>query len=63
MGKFWQTSPFKWYRMCGRNNISENKIFNIIKKEFPDAINQYNDIFLIENGHKQYIDIYIPSKK
>lgn len=66
-GEFWQTPHHHLNGVgcpkCGRNNISENKIFNIIKKEFPDAINQYNDVFLTENGHKQYIDIYIPSKK
>ena len=66
-GEFWQT-PHHHLKgvgcpMCGRKNISENKIYNFIKKNFPDAIRQYNDKFLIKNGHKQYIDIYIPSIK
>lgn len=66
-GEFWQTPHHHLNGHgcphCGRNNISENKIYNYIKKNFNDAISQYNADFLIENGYKQYIDIYIPSKK
>lgn len=47
---------------CGTNNISEEKLFSIIKEKFQDAVQQYSPNFLTENGHKQYIDIYIPSK-
>lgn len=49
--------------LCGRNNLSENKIYEKIKGNFSDAIRQYSNTFLIENGHPQFIDIYIPSKK
>lgn len=66
-GEFWQT-PHHHLRgigcaSCGRNNISEQKLYEIIKTEFQDALEQYNDVFLTDNSHKQYIDIYIPSKK
>ena len=66
-GEFWQT-PHHHLRgigcaSCGRNNISEQKLYEVIKNEFQDALEQYNDTFLTDNGHKQYIDIYIPSKK
>ena len=48
--------------LCGANNISENKLFTILKENFEDAIQQYSPYFLKENGHKQFIDIFIPSK-
>lgn len=48
--------------ICGANNVSENKLFKILKENFSDAISQYSPDFLNENGHKQYIDIFIPSK-
>lgn len=47
---------------CGINNISENKLFTILKNNFEDAIQQYSPYFLNEYGHKQFIDIFIPSK-
>lgn len=65
-GKFTQTPHHHLHGagcpICGSNNISENKLFTILKKNFKDAISQYSPDFLNENGHKQYIDIFIPSK-
>ena len=66
-GEFWQTPHHHLNghgcSFCGRNNLSENKIYEKIKEKFSDAIRQYNDKFLIENGHPQFIDIFIPSKR
>lgn len=66
-GEFWQTPHHHLNghgcSFCGRNNLSENKIYEKIKEKFSDAIRQYNDKFLIENGHPQFIDIFIPSKQ
>lgn len=61
-GKFLQTPHHHLHGIgcpiCGANNISENKLFNILKENFKDAVSQYSPDFLNENGHKQYIDIY-----
>ena len=65
-GEFWQTPHHHLNGIgcpkCGANNISENKLFTILKENFKDAIQQYSPPFLKENGHKQFIDIFIPSK-
>lgn len=65
-GEFWQTPHHHLHGIgcpkCGANNISENKLFTILKENFKDAVQQYSPSFLKENGHKQFIDIFIPSK-
>lgn len=65
-GEFWQTPHHHLSGVgcpkCGIKNISENKIFELIKENFEDAIQQYSPPFLKENGHKQFIDVFIPSK-
>lgn len=67
-GEFWQ-SPHHHLDgsgcpECGRNDITENKLYEEVKSRFPDAIHTYKPEFLRgELGKPQSIDIYIPSLK
>lgn len=64
-GEFWQTPHHHLNGIgcpiCGRNDVSENKLYEEIKKEFPDAIHTYRPDFLYNNGKPQSLDIFIPS--
>lgn len=66
-GEFWQTPHHHLNGvgcpLCGINNISENKLYRKIHEVYTDAVQQQSFDFLCENGHKQFIDIYIPSKQ
>ena len=46
--------------ICGRNDLSEMKLADIVKDNFHNVVSQYNPEFLIENGKQQSIDIYLP---
>ena len=48
---------------CGENNISEKKLYDLIKSHYPDAETQHKEEFLHSATSYQYIDIYIPSLK
>lgn len=67
-GEFWQ-SPHHHLNgngcpECGKNDITENKLYEEIKSRFPDAIHTYKPEFLRGAlGKPQSIDIYIPSLK
>ena len=62
-GEFWQTPHHHLNGhgcpLCGRNDISEEKITNIFKEHF-NVISQYKPDFLKENGKFQTIDIFLP---
>lgn len=62
-GEFWQTPHHHLNGhgcpVCGRNDISEEKITNVFKKHF-NVISQYRPDFLKENGKSQSIDIFLP---
>lgn len=62
-GEFWQ-SPHHHLKghgcpVCGRNDISEKKITDILKENFL-VISQYKPDFLKGNGKFQSIDIFLP---
>lgn len=63
-GEFWQRPHHHLHGsgcpICGRNDLSEIKLTNIIKDNFQNIIPQYKPEFLIENGKQQSIDIYLP---
>lgn len=67
-GEFWQ-SPHHHLNgsgcpECGRNDLTENKLYEKVKEEFPDAIHTYRPEFLRGlQGKPQSLDIYIPSLK
>lgn len=66
-GEFWQ-SPHHHLNgvgcpKCGRNDITEQKIFEEVISKYPDAIHQYRPDFLYNNGKPLSLDIFIPSKK
>lgn len=64
-GEFWQ-SPHHHLngsgcQICGRNDLSEKKITNIIKEHFDNVITQYKPDFLIGyEGKRQSLDIFLP---
>lgn len=64
-GEFWQ-SPHHHLNghgcpECGRNDVTELKLYESIKKIFPDAIHTYKPSFLNTTGKPQSLDIFIPS--
>lgn len=65
-GEFWQ-SPHHHLNgsgcpECGKNDITEMKLYESIKQKFPDAIHTYKPKFLNSKGKPQSLDIFIPSK-
>ena len=65
-GEFWQ-SPHHHLNgsgcpECGRNDLTEMKLYENIRKKFPDAIHTYKPAFLNTKGKPQSLDIFIPSK-
>lgn len=64
-GEFWQ-SPHHHLNgsgcdKCGRNDLTETKLFEEIKEIYPDAIHTYKPKFLNTTGKPQSLDIFIPS--
>ena len=64
-GEFWQ-SPHHHLNgsgcpECGRNDLTEIKLYEDIKKQFPDAIHTYKPKFLNTTKKPQSLDIFIPS--
>jgi len=64
-GEFWQTPHHHLNGVgcpkCGRNDITEKKLYENVAKIFPDAIRQYRPHFLYNNGKPLSLDIFIPS--
>ena len=64
-GEFWQTPHHHLNGSgcpeCGRNDLTEIKLYEDIKKQFPDAIHTYKPKFLNTTGKPQSLDIFIPS--
>ena len=64
-GEFWQTPHHHLNGSgcpeCGRNDLTEIKLYEYIKKLFPDAIHTYKPKFLNTTGKPQSLDIFIPS--
>ena len=64
-GEFWQTPHHHLNGHgcpeCGRNDLTEIKLYKNIKKLFPDAIHTYKPKFLNTTGKPQSLDIFIPS--
>lgn len=64
-GEFWQTPHHHLNGSgcpeCGRNDLTETKLYEDIKKLFPDAIHTYKPKFLNTTGKPQSLDIFIPS--
>ena len=64
-GEFWQTPHHHLKGVgcpeCGRNDLTENKLYEEIKSIFPDAIHTYKPNFLNTTGKPQSLDIFIPS--
>ena len=62
-GEFWQRPHHHLHGsgcpICGRNDLSEIKLTNIIKDNFQNIIPQYKTEFLIKNRKQQSIDIYL----
>ena len=63
-GEFWQTPHHhiagSGCPICGRNDVSEKKLYEIMKKNFSNVISQYKPDFLNTNGKPQSIDIFLP---
>ena len=63
-GEFWQT-PHHHLNGVGCpycKNSSENKLYKVLKKEFPDIERQHSEDYLKNGNGKQTVDFYIPSK-
>ena len=45
---------------CGKNDISEKKLGDIISENFDEVVKQYKPDFLNVNGKSQSIDIFLP---
>lgn len=45
---------------CGRNDLSEKKLGDVISENFDNVIKQYKPDFLRANGKPQSIDIFLP---
>lgn len=50
-------------QICGRNDLSENKLLKIIEDNFENVVYQFKPEFLKNNGKSQSIDIYLPDYK
>ena len=63
-GEFWQTPHHHLQgsgcQVCGRNDLSENKLLKIFESNFKNVISQFKPDFLKTNGKSQSIDIYLP---
>jgi len=64
-GEFWQT-PHHHLRgsgcpECGKNDVSEKKLTDILSENFDNLIKQYKPEFLKTNGKPQSIDIFLPN--
>ena len=63
-GEFWQTPHHhlggSGCPECGRNDLSEKKLTDIICENFDNVIKQYKPDFLRVNGKPQSIDIFLP---
>ena len=62
-GEFWQT-PHHHLKgcgcpECGKNDISEKRLADLIENSFGDVIRSYKPLFLKENGKTQHIDIFL----
>lgn len=45
---------------CGKNDLSEKKITDIVKENFENVVSQYKPDFLNVSGKPQSIDIFLP---
>lgn len=63
-GEFWQTPHHhlggSGCQECGRNDLSEKKLTDIVKENFDNVISQYKPDFLNVSGKPQSIDIFLP---
>lgn len=63
-GEFWQTPHHhlggSGCPECGKNDLSEKKLGDIISESFDDVIRQFKPDFLKTNGKSQSIDIFLP---
>jgi len=63
-GEFWQTPHHhlggSGCPECGRNDISEKKLYDILNTKFNNVISQYKPNFLNTLGKPQSIDIFFP---
>ena len=63
-GEFWQTPHHHLSGSgcpeCGKNDISEKKLTDILNENFDNLIRQYKPDFLRVNGKPQSIDIFLP---
>ena len=64
-GEFWQTPHHHLSGSgcpeCGKNDISEKKLTDILNENFDNLIRQYKPDFLRTNGKVQSIDIFLPN--
>ena len=63
-GEFWQTPHHHLNGSgcpeCGRNDISEKKLYDILCTKYDNVISQYKPNFLNTLGKPQSIDIFFP---